>query len=625
MVLFAPLSRQTGVIMSRVPIADHALLSDCHTAALVTRDGSVDWLCLPRFDAPAQFARILDEDAGHWSIRPSGEARVSRRYLPDTLVLETTFEQPEATVTLTDTLATGTHGGHHIGSTSPHLLVRRLDCTGGEAEVEIVFRPRPEYGLVRPLLSAVKGGVAARGGADQLVLTCPLPLRIADATAAGRIHMKSGQTLLLALHHAELGETPARVWKRKELLHQLKSTAAAWRAWSKLHQTYEGPWQEAVRHSGRVLQGLTYQPSGAIVAAVTTSLPEAIGGERNWDYRFTWVRDACLTMEALWVAACPYEAADFFAFLATAAAESADTRLSLQIMFGIGGQHDLTERTLAHLSGWRASSPVRIGNDAWSQRQIDVYGELLSAAHRLAHYLTGMHDDTRAFLVACADAAAHRWREPDQGIWEVRGEPRHFLHSKVMCWAALNRAIDLADLLNAGDRVPEWRRNRDEIHQTVLDQGWNDKVGAFTQHFGSTALDAANLTMAITGFLPADDPRMLATIDATQQRLTDANGLVYRYRTERTEDGLSGREGTFLLCTFWLADALARSGQTARARTVFEHAAAHLNDVGLLAEEIDPATGEQLGNFPQAFSHIGLINAAWAIHQAERDAGLRPV
>ncbi len=605
--------------MSSVPIADHALLSDCRTAALVTRDGSIDWLCLPRFDAPAQFARLLDDEAGHWSIRPSGEARISRRYLADTLVLETTFQLPEAAVTLTDALATGIDDrGHRIGATSPHLLLRRLDCTGGAAEVELVFRPRPEYGLIRPLLSAVEGGIAARGGADRLVLTSPVPLWIADGAATATLRLSAGQTLLFALHYASLAQAPARVWTQQELVGHLESTVAAWRSWSEQHQAYEGPWSQAVRHSGRVLQALTFQPSGAIVAAPTTSLPEAVGGERNWDYRYTWVRDASLTMDALWVAACPDEAAGFFAFLATAAAGSADTDLSLQIMFGIGGEHDLTERTLPHLRGWRDSRPVRVGNGAWNQRQIDVYGELLTAARRLADYLTDIDDDTRALLVACADAAAHRWREEDQGIWEVRGRPRHFLYSKIMCWAALDHAIALADLLHAGDRVRKWAQTRQEIHQTVLREGWSDETGAFTQYFGSTELDASNLMMAITGFLPADDPRILATIDATQQHLTDERGLVYRYRTDTPDDGLSGHEGTFLLCTFWLAHALALSGQTTRARAVFERAAAHLNDIGLLAEEIDPATGEHLGNYPQAFSHIGLVNAAWAIHQAEQ-------
>jgi len=373
-----------------------------------------------------------------------------------------------------------------------------------------------------------------------------------------------------------------------------------------------------VHHSGRVLQALTFQPSGAIVAAATTSLPEEAGGERNWDYRYAWVRDASFTMEALWVAACPDEAGDFFAFMTTAAAATVGPDEPLQIMFGVGGEHDLTERTLPHLRGWRDSRPVRVGNGAWNQQQIDVYGELLSAAHRLADDITAMDDDMRAFLITLADAAAHRWREPDQGIWEVRGEPRHFLYSKVMCWVALDRAIRLADRLRCADRLAAWRKTCDEIRETVLADGWNAAAGAFTQSFGSADLDASSLMMPIVGFLPADDPRMLSTIEAIADRLTDGRGLVYRYRAEGGVDGLAGSEGTFLLCTFWLAQALALAGRPDRARAVFERAAGYANDVGLLAEEIDPDTGELLGNFPQAFSHIGLVNAAWAIAEAER-------
>jgi GH15 family glucan-1,4-alpha-glucosidase len=352
------------------------------------------------------------------------------------------------------------------------------------------------------------------------------------------------------------------------------------------------------------------------VAAASTSLPEVVGGERSWDYRYSWVRDASLTMEALWVAACPDEASDFFAFMTTAAAAAVGPDTPLQIMFGVGGEHDLSERTLPHLAGWRDSRPVRVGNGAWNQQQIDVYGELLGAAHRLADHFTP-DDDVRGFLVALADSAAHRWREPDRGIWEVRGEPRHFLYSKVMCWVALDRAIKLAGKLHATDRVGGWKAAQDEIRQTVVLDGWNDAAGAYTQYFGSTELDAANLMMTIVGFLPPDDPRMRATIEAIAERLTDEHGLVYRYRGAGG-DGLAGVEGTFLLCTFWLAQAWAMAGLEDRARAVFTRAAGYVNDVGLLAEEVDPATGDLLGNFPQAFSHIGLVNAAWAIQQAEQ-------
>jgi alpha,alpha-trehalase len=604
--------------MSNVPIAAHALLSDCHSAALTTADGSVDWLCFPRFDSPSVFGRLLDDDAGHWSIRPAGEYTASRRYLDRTLVLETTFRTPNGIVVLTDALAMGADNhGHALGRGAPHLLIRSMTCVEGAVDIEVVYAPRPEYGLLRPLLSTVDGGVTARGGAEWLVLSSPQPMVLHDSTATTPIAMTAGETVRLALHRSTLEEKPARIWRQDELADRLDATIAAWRSWSALHQNYDGPWRELVHHSGRVLQGLTFQPSGAIVAAATTSLPEGVGGERNWDYRYSWVRDASFTMEALWVAACPDEASDFFAFMTTAAAAAVGPGTPLQIMFGVGGEHDLTERMLPHLRGWRDSRPVRVGNGAWSQQQIDVYGELLGAAHRLADQITTMDQDMRAFLVALADTAAERWRETDQGIWEVRGEPRHFLYSKVMCWVALDRAIELADRLQAADKVGAWKMAQDEIWQTVVSEGWNERAGAFTQYYGSADLDASNLMMPIVGFLPADDPRMLATIDAIADRLTDERGLVYRYRTEGGVDGLAGEEGTFLLCTFWLAQALAMAGQVDRARAVFERAADYANDVGLLAEEIDPDTGELLGNFPQAFSHIGLVNAAWAIAEAE--------
>jgi alpha,alpha-trehalase len=608
--------------MSHTPIGDHALLSDRHSSALVDSAGSIEWLSFPRFDSPSVFGRLLGPDAGHWQVSPVGGWSSSRRYVDQTLVLETTFTTATGRLVLTDAMALGPdNGGHRLGIDVPHLLVRRIACTQGDVNVQVSYAPRPEYGLVVPLLSAVDGGVTGRGGADWLVLTTPAALLLSGGAASGSIHLHEGETVHLGLHRSTLEQTPAHIWSQEELSARLDDTIADWRSWSDLHQAYDGPWRDLVHHSGRVLQGLSFQPSGAVVAAATTSLPEGVGGERNWDYRFSWVRDASFTMDALWVAACPDEAGDFFAFMTTAAASAVGPGQGLQIMFGVGGEHDLSERELPHLPGWKDSRPVRVGNGAWSQTQIDVYGEVLGAAHRLADHLSGIDDDTKRFLVACADAAAVQSVEKDQGIWEVRGEPRHFLYSKVMCWVALDRAISLADILDARDRVDAWKRTRAEIHARVVRDGWNEEAGAFTQYIGSTALDASNLMMAVVGFLPADDPRMLATIDATAQRLTDHRGLVYRYRTEDGVDGLAGEEGTFLLCTFWLAQALALSGQVERARAVFESALVFVNDVGLLAEEVDTDTGELLGNFPQAFSHIGLVNAAWAISQAERRAG----
>jgi alpha,alpha-trehalase len=608
--------------MSTTPIGDHAFLSDRHSCALVDRSGSVEWLCFPRFDSPSVFGRLLDDDAGHWQVQPDGDWRSTRTYAGRSLALQTTFTTDHGELLLTDALGLGPdNDGHRLGHHAPHVLVRRLACTSGQVDVLVDYRPRPEYGVVVPLLSRLDGGVAARGGADWLVLTLPGVVELSDGRARARLHLEQGDVVHLALERSTVGDAvAAHVRGQQDLAELLEGTLGAWESWSDLHQGYQGPWRDLVHLSGRVLFGLTYQPSGAIVAAGTTSLPEEVGGGRNWDYRFSWVRDASFTMEALWVAACPDEADDFFAFMTTAAAGRVGPENSLQIMFGVAGEHDLTERTLHHLRGWRDSRPVRVGNGAWDQQQVDVYGELLGAAARLADQLDRVDDETRRFLVACADTAAVRWRDRDQGIWEVRGEPRHFLYSKVMCWVALDRAIALADRLAAHDRVEAWRRVRDEIAGVVLERGWSEEAGAFTQSFGSTALDASALMLPIVGFLPADDPRIVATIDAVAERLTDGRGLVYRYRTDDGVDGLAGEEGTFLLCTFWLAQALALAGKVDRARALFERAAAYVTDLGLLAEEVDGDTGELLGNFPQAFSHIGLVNAAWAIHQAEQTA-----
>jgi GH15 family glucan-1,4-alpha-glucosidase len=605
--------------MSGTPIGDYALISDCHSAALVSRSGSVDWLCRPRFDSPSVFGRLLDDTGGHFSIAPAGEFTSERRYLDRTMLLETTFRTGGGSAVLTDGMALDpTEQGHDLGAGAPRSLLRRIECTQGQVQIEVEFAPRPEYGLIAPLLAQTSDGVSSRGGSLRSLLSTDRTCTIDGSTARQSFVLREGESAGFALQsRMSFDPDEPEAWDQDRIARGLEGTAEAWRIWGSVHQTYRGPWEDLVYHSGRVLQALMYQPTGAIVAAPTTSLPEAVGGERNWDYRYAWVRDASFTLDALWVAACPDEANKFFSWMTGAVASEISQGRELQIMFGIGGEHDLSERSLPHLAGWRNSAPVRVGNGAWNQRQLDVYGELLDAAFRLRERLGGMDDATKAFLIEVADAAAARWQEKDQGIWEVRGEPRDFLYSKLMCWVALDRAIQMAPLLGAEDRVKDWDATREQIRAAIIEQGWSDKAGAFTQYFGGTDLDASNLMLALVGFLPADDPRMLATIAATERELTDERGLVFRYRAEQGVDGLEGTEGTFLLCTFWLAEALARAGLVDRARQVFERTIAFRNDVGLLAEEVDEASGELLGNFPQAFSHIGLINAAWAIAQAE--------
>jgi alpha,alpha-trehalase len=566
------------------------------------------------------FAAILDDDGGHWSIHPTGEFTTRRSYLEATMVLRTVFDTAGGTLELLDAMDLGdSTDPHRLGEHAPHALLRGLHCTRGHVTVEIVFAPRPEYGIVVPVMTPVDGGVRAVGGPDRFTLTSTVPLSCTDGTGTARFELVAGQRLYFALHRTRLGAPVSTPVAQHEIAAALDSTIEQWRAWSRLHQSYDGPWCELVHHSGRVLQALSYQPTGAIIAAATTSLPEQIGGRRNWDYRYSWVRDASFTMQALWVAACPDEADEFFAFMTTAAAHDHPDR-PLQIMFGVGGEHDLSERVLTHLSGWRDSAPVRVGNDAWSQPQLDVYGELLDAAYRLREQLGDLDPATRTFLAGLADAAATQWQQVDNGIWEVRGEPRHFLYSKLMCWVALDRAVAMAGQLHAGERTACWASEAVRIREAILNRGWNADVGAFTQTLDGTELDAAALMIPIVGFLPATDPRVRSTIDAVATRLTDERGLVYRYHTAAGVDGLDGDEGTFLLCTFWLARALAMAGRTREAREVFDRAAGHVNDVGLLAEEIDPATGQHLGNAPQAFSHIGLVNAAWSIHRAEQRA-----
>jgi GH15 family glucan-1,4-alpha-glucosidase len=573
-------------------------------------------LCFPRFDKPAVFARLLDPTAGHWSIRPVGDFEASRTYVEDTMLVQTTYHVASGVATLVDGLAVGRNErGHELGAGATSALLRRVSGVEGTVELELEFAPRPEYGLIQPVLESVEGGIRTRGGADVLALSSPVSIEVEEFTARTRFTVRSGSSVSFALQHRTTSEEQPRLWNEDEIAGRLEDTAEAWRTWSALHQNYRGPWSELVRHSGRVLYALTYFPTGAIVAAPTTSLPESPGGSRNWDYRYAWVRDASFTLRALWVAACPDEADKFFDYVSGATASQARRGADLQIMFGVGGERDLTERELPHLSGWRNSAPVRVGNGAWNQRQLDVYGELLDAAFRLPDQLDRLGPATRQFLADLADTAAVRWKEQDQGIWEIRGDPRDFLYSKLMCWVALDRAIRLADRLDAASRVEHWVKIRDEIADAIRNKGWNEKVGAFTQSFGSEDLDASNLMMPIVGFIRADDPRMRATIDATAAHLTDDRGLVYRYLSR---DGLEGEEGAFLLCTFWLSQAQALAGELDKAKATFQTAVSFCNDVGLLAEEVDPETGELLGNFPQAFSHIGLINAAWAISEAER-------
>jgi alpha,alpha-trehalase len=599
------------------PVADYGLLADCNSAALVSKDGSIDWLCLPAYDSPAVFARILDPDAGHWSIAPTGAFRSERRYLPGTLVIETTFTTETGVVRLVDAMgfAEGQRG-HDLGRGAPHEMLRLAEGVEGSVELEMELAPRPEYGLVKPLFRMEDGGGRTFGGPCQIAVSSGVPASIEDATMRATFTVAAGERVGFGVHWAAVDIDRPRACAPDRIAARIEDTVEAWRSWEAEHDIYDGPHRELVRLSARVLKGLTYRPTGAIVAAPTTSLPETVGGERNWDYRYSWIRDSSLTLEALYIGACTDEAEEFVSFMTSSAGGRAREG-SLQIMYGIRGEHDLTERELPHLRGWRDSRPVRIGNGAWGQTQLDVYGELLNSLHLYRERLGELHPEIQAFVADLADTAARRWQETDAGMWEMRGEPRHHLSSKVLCWTALDRAVKLAPALGEHAKVQEWTAERDAIRDAVLERGWSEARGAYAQSFDSDELDAAQLLMPILGFLPATDERMRATIEAIAADLTE-DGLVLRYRNEEglNTDGLTGEEGTFVICSFWLVSALAKAGEVDRAERLFDQLAGYANDLGLLAEEIDTANGEQLGNFPQAFSHIGLITAAWEIDQA---------
>lgn len=601
-------------IDDRTPtIADYALLGNCQGSALVSRAGSVDWTCLPSFDSPALFARILGEPGGYWSIRPREPAEATREYVEDTMVLETRFRTASGVAVLTDFMPLHPDDRHNdIGLHSPAGLIRIVECTEGSIELEVEIAIRPEFGLTTPLVRATSPGTwRTRGGPIAVAVSTDAHMELDGAVLCARLALARGERTGFALHTDDPWGPPPPPHTPEAILAAREATIAGWQSWAEKLVGYEGPYRQLLRRSAVVLRALNYAPTGAIVAAPTTSLPEEIGGVRNWDYRYTWVRDASFTIGALAASGCGFEATRFFDFFANATAGSVASGQGLQIMYGVRGERFIPEHELTTMAGHRNSRPVRIGNGAWNQTQLDVYGELLDAALRISELGIDIDADYGKFLADVADRAALRWTDVDEGIWEVRGGAGHFLYSKLMNWVALDRATRLAPQLDADDtRVARWAQERDAIRAAILTEGWSDEAGTFTQAFGRDELDASTLMMAIVGFLPADDPRMLATINAIAERLTDDRGFVYRYVNE---DGLPGGEGTFGICTFWLAECLALAGEVERASALFDLMTGCANDVGLLSEEVDPATGELLGNFPQAFTHIGLIHAALAI------------
>ncbi len=597
------------------PIGDYAFLSDCASAALVDRTGSIDWWCVPRFDSPSVFGRLLGPSGGHWTLRPAEEFDSSREYIEDSLALRTVFRTSSGEVAVSDALALEPGArGHDIGLRSPHVLLRQVVGVSGVVEMHTEFAPRMEYGRTQPYLRVSAGGVQARGGPVQLECTAAIPWgRRGEGAAAAVFAVAAGQTVELRLtYRPSFAPLPTGTADTAGVagstgsvaggdVPSLEDTCAGWRSWVQQHAGYDGAYPELVRRSSIVLQGLTYQRSGAVVAAATTSLPEQLGGQLNFDYRFAWLRDLSLTIRSLWIAACPDEPSRLFDWFSTAAGRN-DGEL-VQIMYGVEGERDLTERALDHLTGYRNSRPVRVGNQAWTQKQLDVLGEVLDAAHLLRDSLGDLDAPVQDMLVTLADHAADSWSEPDAGMWEARDAERHYTSSKVMCWTALDRAVQLAPLLGDHADPVRWAAARDEVRAAVLTQAWSDTAGAYCGAFGSDDLDASVLLLPLVGFLPATDQRMWATIRAVERELA-AGDLIRRWK---------GDPSGFLLCTYWLVECLAMAGHVERATVWFDRATSHGNDVGLLAEQADPSTGELLGNFPQAFSHVGLVNAAWRL------------
>jgi GH15 family glucan-1,4-alpha-glucosidase len=635
------MSRPSDPCADYRPIGDYAIIGDCHTAALIDSRGSIDWYCPRRFDAGAAFWRILDaEKGGFLAVAPVGEATTDqqrgaglgrptgrgsgRAYLEGTNILQTRLETPAGAAVVNDLMPvhrrTGSRRGHDVGSS--RRILRKIEGIEGRVRLEVRFRPGFDFGrrdveLTRPgrgLAVASSGGaflsLADPGGSLKLRHGAPGELR-------GELEVPAGRTCWLVLTDSDDPDRARELPTPEQCDEQLSRTREYWQEWSG-RCTYRGPYRRQVLRSALTLKLLTYEPTGAVVAAPTTSLPEGIGGVRNWDYRFSWLRDSALILYALLNIGFEHEAADFFEWLQQL--HHRDKGLEPQVLYGIDGRREAPEETLEQLAGYRCSRPVRVGNAACGQKQLDIYGEVLSAA--LLYFGSGIGDrkadepagprtrrlldEDWPLLRELVHTACSRWNEPDRGIWEMRGEPQHFLYSKLMCWVAVDRGVRLAEAYGLEGPVADWRRERQAIRAAVLERGFDERRGTFVQAFDSTALDASALVMPRIGFLSAQDPRFHSTVEVLQKEL-GGDGLVYRYRGG---DALPGDEKTFALCSFWLVDALALGDRLQEAHDLFERVLGYASDLGLFSEEIDPAGGELLGNFPQGFTHMGLINAA---------------
>jgi GH15 family glucan-1,4-alpha-glucosidase len=604
------------------PIAEYAFLSNCHTGALVAPDGSVDWLCVPRFDSPSVFGSLLDREAGMFRFGPFGiNVPSARQYVPGTNVLETTWKTPSGWVVVRDALTMGPAGA--LDAVTPHTrppadedadhaLVRVATCVGGHVEVELVLEPVFDYGRTAATCSVLDAHahVAEVACADTtLRLHTDLRVGIEGGRLRGRHVLQDGESVHCALSWAPDYAAPV---DDAEAIARVDATVEFWRHWLDGARIPDHRYRDALQRSALAIKGLTYMPTGATVAALTTGLPETPGGERNWDYRYTWMRDTTFTLQALHWLNLNWEADEFMQFVADLEANDDG---GMQIMYGIDGRRDLTETTLDHLKGYNGARPVRIGNGAYDQRQNDVFGAVLDSI--LVHSRRSQRLPRRLWPIVQAQAtcATKVWQDPDQGIWEARGKPQHYVSSKLMCWVALDRAARLAAMRGDTESRTTWQTTADEIRADILDRGVSGR-GVLRQHYDTDALDASTLLALIFDFLPGDDERAHASVLAIADELTE-NGFVLRYRTDETDDGMSGKEGTFLICSYWLVSALSIVGEEQRARDLFEKLLRVASPLGLYAEEFDVDTGYHLGNFPQAFSHLAQIEAAGRIIIAE--------
>ena len=605
------------------PIADYAFLSNCHTGALIAPDGAIDWLCVPSFDSPSVFGTLLDRQAGYFRLGPFGiNHPTARVYEPGSNVLSTTWKTPSGWVVVRDALTMGPretedevtpHTRPPADDDADHVLVRTVRCLEGTVEIDLVCEPAFDYGRTPAEWTLVEGSrhtADATGAGQTIRLQTDLALGVEGNRVRARHVLSAGEECYCALSWAEGLAAPADV---AEANARVDATTRFWRSWLGRARMPDHRWRDPIQRSALAIKGLTYMPTGATVAALTTSLPETPGGERNWDYRYTWMRDTTFTLQALHFLNLDWEADEFMQFVADL--EPTETG-ALQIMYGIDGRRDLTESTRDDLSGYAGARPVRIGNGAFDQRQNDVFGAVLDSI--LLHTRRSQRLPRRLWPIVQSQArcATEVWREPDQGIWEARGKPQHYVSSKLMGWVALDRASKLAEIRGDAELTATWRDTADEIKADILANGVDDR-GVLRQHYETDALDASTLLAAIFGFLPHDDERLHASVLAIADELTE-NGFVLRYRTDETDDGLSGKEGTFLICSFWLVSALSIIGEEQRARDLMERLLRVASPLGLFAEEFDVETGRHLGNFPQAFSHLALIEAAARIIVAER-------